>query len=120
MGRSFSQRVLAGVCGGIAETLRVNAWFIRFVVVGLSLLSGGFGIVVYLVLWWVMPQKSALMRHRLNILTVGFVLLVIVSMSALWWGRDAVWLQAPNGQPLFIPLILLYLGVAFLLRQVRA
>ena len=56
--RSRSNRVLAGVCGGIAEWLGWNASMVRLLFVLISVLSVAFpGIIVYLILWMVMPQE---------------------------------------------------------------
>jgi phage shock protein C len=57
--RSRTDRVLAGVCGGIAAYLGWNPTHVRIGYVLLSILSAGFpGILVYLILWFVMPQES--------------------------------------------------------------
>jgi phage shock protein C len=56
--RSRSNRVLAGVCGGIADWLGWNASMVRLLFVLVSVLSVAFpGIIVYLILWMVMPQE---------------------------------------------------------------
>ena len=55
---SRSNRVLGGVCGGIAEWLGWSATAVRILYVVLSILSAAFpGILVYLVLWLVMPRE---------------------------------------------------------------
>ena len=57
--RSRNDRVLAGVCGGLAEWLGWNPTAVRIIFVAWSVLSAAFpGIFVYLVLWLVMPQRS--------------------------------------------------------------
>lgn len=54
--RSRSRRVIAGVCGGIADWLGWNPTAVRILYVVASILSVAFpGILVYLVLWIVMP-----------------------------------------------------------------
>lgn len=55
--RSQSDRVIAGVAGGIAEHYGVDASLIR-VVWALSLLFGGLGGVAYVVLWIVLPSGT--------------------------------------------------------------
>lgn len=55
--RSRSNRVVAGVCGGIAKWLGWNASLVRVLFVVISVLSVAFpGIIVYLILWMIMPQ----------------------------------------------------------------
>ncbi len=53
-----SNRVLGGVCSGLAESLHVDPLWIRLAFVVLALIQGG-GILVYLVLWIVMPERPA-------------------------------------------------------------
>lgn len=53
--RSSSQRMLAGVCGGIAEYYGWDPTIVRVGWIILTLL-GGSGILLYLILWLVMPE----------------------------------------------------------------
>jgi phage shock protein PspC (stress-responsive transcriptional regulator) len=56
--RSRNDRVIAGVCGGIARSLGWSSTAVRILYVLVSILSAAFpGILVYLVLWLVMPQE---------------------------------------------------------------
>ena len=58
--RSRDQRVLAGVCGGIAEWLGWSPSLVRILFVVVSVASAAFpGIIVYLVLWLLMPERQA-------------------------------------------------------------
>ena len=57
--RKSNDRLLAGVCGGIAEWLGWDPTVVRLLYVLLALLSAAFpGILVYLVLWVVMPPPE--------------------------------------------------------------
>jgi phage shock protein PspC (stress-responsive transcriptional regulator) len=54
--RSRRHRLIAGVCGGLAEWLGWSVAGVRVLYVLVSVLSAAFpGILVYLVLWLVMP-----------------------------------------------------------------
>ena len=54
--RSSSEKVVAGVCGGLADWLGWDATLVRLVYVMISIFSAGFpGFLVYVVLWIVMP-----------------------------------------------------------------
>ena len=56
--RSRSDKMLGGVCGGIAEYFDWPSWVVRFVYVLVSILSAAFpGILIYLLLWLLMPLK---------------------------------------------------------------
>jgi len=52
--RSRTDKMLAGVCGGLAEHTGVDSLVWRVGLVAL-MLAGGAGIVVYLLLWVLMP-----------------------------------------------------------------
>jgi phage shock protein C len=55
--RSAHDEVLAGVLGGMAEFYGVNSGRVRTAFVIGSVLSGGFpGILLYCLLWYVMPD----------------------------------------------------------------
>ncbi len=57
--RSNKNKLLAGVCGGIAEFLGWDPTIVRILYVLLSILSAAFpGILVYLILWLVMPLEK--------------------------------------------------------------
>lgn len=57
--RSRSDRMIAGVMGGIARRLGWDANLLRIVFVLVSVLSAAFpGILVYLILWLLMPQGN--------------------------------------------------------------
>ena len=60
-------RMLAGVCGGLAEFLGWSPNAVRALYVFASIVSAAFpGIVVYLVLWWVMPKANGGSGFRLD------------------------------------------------------
>lgn len=55
---SNQHRMIAGVCGGIAEWLGWSPMWVRILYIVASLASIGFpGIIVYLVLWLLMPRR---------------------------------------------------------------
>lgn len=57
--RSRKNRILAGVCGGLAERLEVDPLLFRIVYVIASVFTGGGpGVLLYLLLWWMMPDPG--------------------------------------------------------------
>ena len=57
--RSRQHRILGGVCGGIAEWLGWDPTLVRVLYVVSSIMSVAFpGIVVYVILWIVMPERE--------------------------------------------------------------
>ena len=55
--RSRSQRMIAGVCGGLAEYFNVDATLIRVLFLVLAVF-GGTGLVIYVVMWIIVPDAS--------------------------------------------------------------
>lgn len=51
-------RKIAGVCGGIAEWLDVDPTAVRVAYTLLTLFTAFSGVVVYIVLWIVMPKEE--------------------------------------------------------------
>ena len=51
-------RKIAGVCGGLGEWLEIDPVFFRVALIMLAL-AGGFGLLVYVVLWLVVPRSPA-------------------------------------------------------------
>ena len=53
--RSTTDRMVAGVAGGLAEYLSIDPTLVRLIFVLLAL-AGGPGLIIYLVLWLIMPE----------------------------------------------------------------
>jgi phage shock protein PspC (stress-responsive transcriptional regulator) len=118
MYRSFTDRVFGGVCGGIGARLGVNPWWLRIAFGVLALLSAGGIALLYLMLWWALPQQSPVETRRYATGTLWLVVLVVI-MAVLWLGRGMGWLHGPAEQALYWPAMLLVLSAVFLWRQVR-
>jgi phage shock protein C len=59
LSRSRSDRVLAGVMGGIARRFGWNSTLVRVLFVIVSVISAAFpGILVYLILWLLIPEEG--------------------------------------------------------------
>jgi phage shock protein PspC (stress-responsive transcriptional regulator) len=61
--RSENDKMLGGVCGGIAAYLRIDSSIVRILFAFLTL-GFGTGILVYLVLWVVLPPRSMVTNIR--------------------------------------------------------
>ncbi len=58
--RSSSDRMIAGVCGGIAKWLDWDPTAVRAIYVVVALISAAFpGILAYVILWFVMPEEDS-------------------------------------------------------------
>ncbi|MDA3836924.1 MAG: PspC domain-containing protein [Nanoarchaeota archaeon] len=59
--RSENDRMIGGVCGGIAEYFDLDPVLIRVLAV-LLLFMGSFGLWAYLVMWIIVPTKSDVVK----------------------------------------------------------
>jgi len=55
--RSRTERMLGGVCGGLADFLNLDPTIVRLIFIAATLI-GGPGIVVYLILWLITPLEA--------------------------------------------------------------
>lgn len=55
--RSKTDKIFAGVCGGLADYFDIDATIIRLLFI-LIVAFGGSGLIVYLLLWLIMPKSS--------------------------------------------------------------
>jgi phage shock protein C len=56
--RSQNDRVIAGVCGGLAEHLGWSPFRMRVVWVLATIFTAFAGVIVYFALWFLMPKAS--------------------------------------------------------------
>jgi phage shock protein C len=146
--RSQTDRMIAGVCGGLGEYLSIDPIFIRLFFV-LLVLGQGAGVLIYLILWFVLPSQSAAaggttgdhiqhgatefaerareMGDELRESALGpnpqarrFVglILVLVGLVYLLRNLNIVWLQWLDFGVLW-PFLLILGGLLLLLRGVR-
>ncbi len=54
--RSITDKMIGGVCGGLADYFTVDPVIVRLLFV-LAVIFGGSGIIAYIILWIVIPQK---------------------------------------------------------------
>ena len=114
--RSRTDRLVAGVAGGIGAHLGVNSNLVRAAFIGLSFVLG-FGVIVYLLTWLLAPLEPATadveqparrirMPTRTQALGIGLVaagLVVLLWISGLWFGGELGW-----------PVVLAAIGFAIL------
>lgn len=112
--RSDTQKVVAGVCGGLGDYFRVDPIWFRLGFVLLTL-AGGSGILIYLLMWLIVPRAprdytpTGSTRGRVNGTAVIGVVLLLAGTIALF-NTIAPWM----GQ-IFWPVILVVAGLALLM-----
>jgi phage shock protein PspC (stress-responsive transcriptional regulator) len=56
--RSRTDRLLGGVCGGLAAALGADAALLRVLLVALTLITGGAAAIVYIAAWALAPEDD--------------------------------------------------------------
>jgi phage shock protein C len=51
-------RIVAGVCAGLAEYFGMDVTLVRVIVAVIALITGGAGVLAYLVAWAIIPEES--------------------------------------------------------------
>jgi len=57
LSRSRTHSMIGGVCGGLGRALRIDPTLVRLFFVLLAL-SDGIGVLIYIILWIVMPLEA--------------------------------------------------------------
>jgi phage shock protein C len=117
--RSRSERVLAGVCGGVGRYLGVDPVLLRIAFIILAL-ANGLGVIAYVVAWVAIPEEQpdqppgppSEPRRETGRLVLGGSLVVLGLVLLL----DRL---APELDELFWPVALVAVGVAVMLVGLR-
>jgi phage shock protein C len=133
--RSRTERMIAGVCGGLAEYFEIDPTLVRLIAVALTL-AGGSGILAYFIFWFVVPQRplnlasvdnpavassitetedieskesneasSAALFVGVILTVLGFLFLVGNFISFAWFSFSKLW-----------PLVLIAVGIVVILK----
>jgi phage shock protein C len=128
--RSSSDKIIAGVCGGLAEYFSVDSTLIRILFVALTL-ANGFGILLYIIMALIVPKdkktgtrdnvrdlaegakqlagqarSSANARNLLGLIIVGLGLVILVKNIL---PMPPAWMHARIFWPVVIIVVGLYL-----------
>ena len=113
--RSASDKVVAGVCGGLAAYFKIDPVIVRLAFVVFAL-AGGASVLLYIVLWIAVPLGDATSMPAIRAPSGEMTAFVLI-------GVGVVWLLANFGVFRFInwsviwPLVLVAFGVALLARR---
>ncbi|MFO7664857.1 MAG: PspC domain-containing protein [Chloroflexota bacterium] len=126
--RSETDKMIAGVCGGLAAHLGIDPVLVRLAFVVL-LLASGIGFAIYVILWIVMPVESQVpaeirvmndqaaedpssLKNQSNpAATVGIILILLGAFFLL---NQMGWIPG-----LFWPIVLIGAGIFYLIRRAR-
>lgn len=118
MYRSFTHRVFGGVCGGLGAALHITPWLLRVLFILFTLVSFGLGAILYVVLWWAMPMESLVEERYFHLPSLLMVLAALVLLVGGWALQTSGQLSVLAGREIFLPLVLMTVCGAFLLRQI--
>lgn len=132
--RSETDKMVAGVCGGLAAYLGIDSVFVRLLFV-LLLFASGIGFPIYLILWFIMPREDNVdkpnseviqdnleeMSHTVSkgvnrIGRPGTVGLLLILFGLYFLMNQMGWLHWISGG-VFWPLIIIGIGLYMLIRR---
>ena len=120
LARSRSDKVLAGVCGGVARAFGIDPLVVRVAAIALTL-AGGAGAVLYVAAWLLLPREGEEESLAQNVartpakqdwgeaVAIGAIVLgvvLLVRATGLWFNDELVW-----------PVVLAGFGLAVIWRQ---
>src|SRR6266545_4540611 len=115
--RSATDKVVAGVCGGLAAYFKIDPIVVRLAFVVFALV-GGASVLLYIVLWIAVPVGDASTVPAVHNISAETTAIALIAVGTLW-------LLANFGAFRFInwsvgwPLVLIALGAVLLLRRTR-
>lgn len=113
--RSRTDRMVGGVCGGMAAYLNVDATIVRLVVAVLALVQG-VGVVLYLLGWILIPAEGRQTGSPGDVAREGAEEMAVQARSFGDSVRKAVGSDSGNAA-VVVGIVLVLVGVVFLLRS---
>ncbi|MCX8010563.1 MAG: PspC domain-containing protein, partial [Ignavibacteria bacterium] len=126
--KSNNNKILFGVCGGIAEYLKINSAVIRFIFL-LSALIGGIGLVAYAALIFILPKSfdysipSIEKQNQIADEKKLFYGLALTTIGVIWL-LDNLDIILPEifvvlFERNFIPLLLIVIGIFLIFKNYK-
>jgi phage shock protein PspC (stress-responsive transcriptional regulator) len=111
--RNMAERRFAGVASGLSDFLGMDVWVIRLLFILTTAFSGGAGLVIYVLLWLIVPEDSSTSASALKPQRgPSWVLVVIALLIGLGILRDGHFLST------LVPIIAVAV-VVFLVMKAR-
>lgn len=93
--RSRDERVLAGVCAGVARYLGIDPILVRVIIVALTIFGGG-GLLLYIAGWFLLPDQGRTQSPAQQLFGSGSTITIVVTsiviailsiwlLSGGWW-----------------------------------
>jgi phage shock protein C len=112
--RSRQDRVIAGVCGGLAEYLAIDSTIVRIVFALITVIPNGVGLLAYIIMVIVVPEEPASEATTSDHANqpAGYVR---VANGRIETSKNSSWLSQRRN---LIGLVIILLGVASLMRAI--
>ena len=104
--RSNTDKIIAGVCGGLATYINIDSVFIRLAFLVL-IFASGVGLPIYLILWVIMPQDGQAENNNAD----------VIKQNIEEMGNTLSKKISNVSQPNTVGIVLMGLGVFFLFSQ---
>lgn len=122
--RSRSDRVIAGVCGGIGEYFNIDPVVIRIIWVLLSFMPGGPGFLAYLVCALIIPEDDGViyqdedsgMNTSNTAIFIGIALIVVggIMLTKIIWPQFAFKIMSIGK---YWPILFIVFGIYIIVNQ---
>ncbi|MFY9175764.1 MAG: PspC domain-containing protein [Caldicoprobacterales bacterium] len=122
--RSRNQKMLAGVCGGIAEYFNIDATLIRLIWAVVSIPSFGTGILIYIIAAIIIPERPYGQQYnadfidvtqsmdKTKVMVIVGTVLILIGIIALISGLfPFLWRILKNA---FWPLLIIIIGIVII------
>lgn len=108
--RSETDKVIGGVCGGLAETFGIDSTLVRLVFL-VAFIFGGTGLLLYLILWVIIPTKKNISKSVNDTIHENIEEL---KETATNFGKN---IKTDNNNKMFIGIVVIAMGIIFLMNN---
>jgi len=108
--RSNNDKVIAGVCGGIADYFNIDSVWVRLIAILSVIFADGLGIVLYIIGWIIIPKNPA---HKIQKNTKAEAAVEVAVANA----KKEIKQKKRKNRTVVFGMIIVILGAIFLLQN---
>lgn len=121
--RSRTNKMIAGICGGLGEYLDVDPTIVRVVFIAL-VLANGMGLLAYVAMWLIVPEEgetaapatAETAKAGAEPAVIAGVVLIVLGAFFMLQNLNVWWLGWVTGKVLW-PAVIIAIGLVLLLRR---
>lgn len=110
--RSQNDRLIAGICGGLAEYLNMDSTVVRLVFI-ILLFFGGSGFLIYIVMWIFVPEEKLKIKSHHQVFEENIAEIKSVAQHM----QKSVQNEKLYNARLWVAVVLILTGIVFLLNN---